>query len=117
LLVGLVLAICDAENMSVPKHLIPVLVGLVVGAVGMSFGFNCGFALNPPRDLGPRIFTSCAGWGAAPFRAPIQNINYGWFWVPILGPYLGAIVGALGYLLFVGNNWPRPVVQPAAIQA
>lgn len=119
LLVGLVLAICDAENMSVPKYLVPVLVGLVVGAVGMSFGFNCGFALNPPRDLGPRIFTAVAGWGADVFRAPIQGCKFGWFWVPIVGPYLGALVGAFGYLLFVGNNWPRPAVQlqPAAIQA
>jgi MIP family channel proteins len=101
LLVGLVLAICDPRNMAVPKHLIPLLVGLVVGAIGMSFGMNCGYAINPARDLGPRVFTAIAGWKALPF----VHGHY-FFWVPILGPYIGAIAGAVGYLLFVGNHWP-----------
>ena len=68
LLLICVCAITDSKNMQVSKGLIPLLVGFVVLNIGISFGFNCGYAINPARDLAPRIFTSLAGWGAAPFR-------------------------------------------------
>lgn len=63
-----VFAVTDPRNVEVPQYFLPLLVGLVVGTVGMSFGFNCGFAINPARDLGPRIFTAIAGYGSEPFR-------------------------------------------------
>ncbi len=62
------MAITDPENMNVPKELIPFFVGLCVGLIGIAYGFNCGYAINPARDLGPRIFTAAAGWGTAVFR-------------------------------------------------
>lgn len=48
--------------------MVPVLVGLTVGLVGMAYGLNCGFAINPARDFGPRLFTATAGWGLEVFR-------------------------------------------------
>ena len=63
-----VLAITDQNNMAAPKGVIPLCIGLVVLAIGTSFGANCGYAINPARDLGPRIFTAIAGWGLEPFR-------------------------------------------------
>ena len=71
--------------------LVEVLVALMVVALGMTFGFNAGYAINPARDLGPRVFTAMAGWGSEVFTA-----GGGWWWVPIVGPILGAIV--LSYL-------------------
>ncbi|HEY7506145.1 MAG TPA: aquaporin, partial [Nitrososphaera sp.] len=68
---------------------------------GMCFGFNAGYAINPARDLGPRLFTFVGGWGAEVFRAG----NY-WFWVPIVGPLIGGVLGALIYDFAVGNHFP-----------
>ena len=54
--------------MGAPKGLAPFCIGLIVAVIGMAFGMNCGYAINPARDLGPRIFTAMAGWGDDPFR-------------------------------------------------
>ena len=94
--------------MAVPKALVPFLVGLTVVSVGISYGFNCGYAINPARDLGPRAFTAIAGWG----RETFSIRNYNWFWVPIVGPYIGACLGVLVYKLAVGLHWPPPSPSP-----
>nr|KAG5693142.1 hypothetical protein BaRGS_025501 [Batillaria attramentaria] len=61
-----VLALTDSGHG--PKAgLTPFCVGGVVVVIGMTFGLNCGYAINPARDLAPRVFTAIAGWGAAPF--------------------------------------------------
>ncbi|KAA0185438.1 hypothetical protein HAZT_HAZT001240 [Hyalella azteca] len=62
-----VCAITDPRNMGIPKPMIPAAVGTVVLGIGLSLGLNCGYAINPARDLGPRLFTLVAGWGAEPF--------------------------------------------------
>ena len=69
----------------------PVMIGFSIGAAGMAFGYNCGFAINPARDFGPRIFTAIV-WGGDVFTAK----NY-FFWVPILGPLVGGVVGGVIY--------------------
>lgn len=58
-----VLAIVDPNNNAVPGGLEPFTVGFVVLVIGLSMGFNSGYAVNPARDLGPRLFTALAGWG------------------------------------------------------
>lgn len=63
-----VFAVTDPRNVEVPQHFLPLLVGLVVGMIGLSYGYNCGFAINPARDMGPRIFTWMAGYGSEVFR-------------------------------------------------
>lgn len=67
LLVGCICAITDKRNTSPPNGVIPIVIGLVVFTIGATFGFNSGYAINPARDLGPRIFTAMAGWGVAVF--------------------------------------------------
>ena len=62
-----VLAVTDKKNIGAPHGMEPFLIGLIVTAIGLGFGYNCAFAVNPARDLGPRIFTTIAGWGTAPF--------------------------------------------------
>lgn len=97
LLLLCVMAITDPRNMTPPKGMVPFAVGIVVFLIGATFGYNCGFAINPARDLSPRIFTAIAGWGSSCFSVD----NY-WFWVPVVGSHVGAVAGALIYLLFVG---------------
>lgn len=63
-----ILAIVDPHNNPVPTGLEPFTVGLVVLVIGLSMGFNSGYAVNPARDLGPRIFTALAGWSGEAFR-------------------------------------------------
>ena len=63
LLVGCVFAIIDKNNNSPDQGVVPVIIGLVVFIIGATFGYNCGYAINPARDLGPRLFTAVAGWG------------------------------------------------------
>ena len=67
LLIG-VLAVTDARNMQPIKGFQPFAIGLIVFVIGMTYHLNCGYAINPARDLGPRIFTSIAGWGTEVFR-------------------------------------------------
>lgn len=71
----------------------PLVVGLLIVAIGLSLGGTTGFAINPARDLGPRIAHSIlpiAGKGSSDWR---------YAWVPVVGPVLGGILGALLYQL------------------
>lgn len=62
-------AITDHKNVgAVPHWAIPPMVGAVVLGLVLSFEYNCGAALNPARDFGPRLFTAMAGWGMKVFR-------------------------------------------------
>ena len=79
--------------------LIPLLVGLIVVALGLCMGVNCGYAINPARDLGPRIFSSFL-YGTDVFIAH----DY-FFWIPIVAPILGGTAGALLYIALVGGHY------------
>ena len=96
-----IFAISDRRNAG-PVAGGPVLVGGLVAVIGMSFGTNAGYAINPARDLGPRLFTALAGWGGEVFRA-----GDGWWWVPIVAPCLGALVGGFVYDLLITRHHPR----------
>jgi len=99
LLVFLVCAISDTRNSAPGANLAPLVIGLLVVGIGTCLGFNSGYAINPARDLGPRLFTFMAGWGSEVFRAG----NY-WFWVPIVGPLAGGSLGALTYDTCIGEG-------------
>lgn len=99
LLVGVIFGITDPRNSAPPAGLTPVVVGLLVLLIGATFGFNSGYAINPARDLGPRLFTAVAGWGSDVFRA-----GNAWWWVPVVAPCLGAIAGGWVYDVLVGDR-------------
>ena len=67
LLLFCIRAITDEYNMKVPSHMVPIAVGFVVLNIGICFGYNCGYAINPARDLGPRLLTAVVGYGAEVF--------------------------------------------------
>jgi glycerol uptake facilitator protein len=56
-------AVTDEFNLPVGANMAPFMIGMIVMAVGISFGANAGYAINPARDFGPRIFAWIAGWG------------------------------------------------------
>ena len=83
-----------ANKATVDTGLVGLLVGLLVLAIGLSLGGPTGYAINPARDLGPRIMHAIlpiAGKGGS---------DWGYAWVPVLGPLIGGALGALAYNAF-----------------
>ena len=89
LLVLLIFAIIDEFNAPPGANLAPLLIGLVVVAIGISFGGMHGYAINPARDFGPRLFTVVAG-----FRNNGLNDGTRVWWIPVVAPLLGGLAGA-----------------------
>ncbi|MEQ2233473.1 Aquaporin-3 [Ilyodon furcidens] len=96
-LIVCILAIVDPYNNPIPQGLEAFTVGFVVLVIGLSMGLNSGYAVNPARDFGPRLFTALAGWGSEVFTA-----GQGWFLVPLCAPFIGATIGTIVYQLMVG---------------
>ena len=96
-----VLALTDTLNQAPRANLTPLLVGLAVAAIGMSYGANAGYAINPARDFGPRIFALFAGWGQVAFPGTVKGAFTAYFWVPIVGPFVGGVLGAYIYDFFI----------------
>jgi len=85
----LVFAILGVGNTKVVNGFAPVIVGLIILSMGLSLGGTTGYAINPARDLGPRI---------AHFLLPIKNkegSNWWYAWIPVVAPICGGIVAAL----------------------
>jgi MIP family channel proteins len=109
LLVGCLFAIGDEMNKPASPFSQPGAVGLLVVAIGMAFGMNTGYAINPARDLGPRLFSLCAGWGTKVF-----TLGGSYFWVPIVAPLLGGPIGAGMYVVLVEQHHPIEYAQQRA---
>jgi glycerol uptake facilitator protein len=102
LLVLMIFAITDERNQP-PAALTPLMIGLVVVAVGMSFGGMHGYAINPARDFGPRLFTVLAG-----FKNNGLSDGKLVFWVPIVGPIVGGLIGGFVYDAGIRRFLPEP---------
>jgi glycerol uptake facilitator protein len=115
-LVCFIFALTDEFNQPVRANLAPIAVGFVVVAVGLSFGANAGYAINPARDFGPRLFAWIAGWGKVAIPGNYGNID-GYLWIPIVGPVIGGLVGAYAYdfairdVLLARGEEPAPVEE------
>ncbi len=93
-------AVTDEYNLPVGANMTPWIVGMIVMAVGISFGANAGYAINPARDFGPRIFAWIAGWKSVAFPGNYGNVN-DYFWIPIVGPLIGAAIASVFYDVFI----------------
>jgi glycerol uptake facilitator protein len=80
------------------------MIGFLVAAIGASMGYLEAWAINPARDLGPRIFAYFAGWGASAFPSPGS-----YWWIPVIGPLLGGVIGAGAYQYLVHPFLPARV--------
>jgi glycerol uptake facilitator protein len=103
ILLALVAALVDTHNMAPQSNLGPFIIGLVVVVIGLTFGTNAGYAINPARDFGPRLFTYALGWGGIAFSGSYQWFSNYW-WVPIAGPLAGGVIGIVLYDLFIGRT-------------
>lgn len=100
LLLLMILAVTDETNQPPGANLGALMVGLIVVAIGMSFGTMHGYAINPARDFGPRLFTWVAGF---------QNTGFatGVYIVPIVAPILGGLLGAAVYDFAIRRYLPK----------
>jgi glycerol uptake facilitator protein len=97
-IIGTFILVLGASFMSKPEvkigNLEPLPVGLLVLAIGLSLGGPTGYAINPARDLGPRI---------AHFVLPIpnkRNSDWNYSWIPVIGPIIGGLLAAWVFTLF-----------------
>jgi aquaglyceroporin related protein len=105
-----ILAFTDGKNHPVPKGLLPVALFIFFIGIASSWGMETGFAINPARDLGPRLLTSMVGYG----RAVYNYRNQYWLWCPVIAPFLGAQAGALFYEAFLYDGEDGRFNQPNA---
>jgi glycerol uptake facilitator protein len=98
LLLGLILAVVDKLNVPAGSYLAPIVIGLLVVAIGCSFGAMNGYAINPARDFGPRLFETLIGYK----NNGLTDGSGAWL-PPVLGPLVGGVLGALAYDFTVGR--------------
>ena len=107
ILLFLIFALIDDRNQPPQGNLTPILIGAIVVGIGMSFGGMHGYAINPARDFGPRLFTVVAGFK----NNGLTDGGY-IFWVPIVGPLVGGLIGAAAYDFGVRRFLPGSAVKP-----
>jgi glycerol uptake facilitator protein len=103
LLVFVIFALVNARNNPPLANLTPVAIGLLVVAIGMAWGANAGYAINPARDFGPRLASFLTGYSTA---WSDQDGNL-YFWLPIVAPLIGGLLGGGLFQLFVNRYLPE----------
>lgn len=102
ILLFLILAVTDVRNSAPVQWMAPFIIGLIVVAIGMAWGANAGYAINPARDFGPRLASFLTGYGTA-FEDQHGSL---YFWVPIVAPLIGGLLGAGAYVGLVERYLP-----------
>lgn len=109
ILLLVIMALTDLLNTPPKANLGGLITGLLVVAIGMAFGSDAGYAINPARDFGPRLASFITGYGGA-FRDQYGEL---YFWVPIVGPLVGGILGAAIYRYLISPPLKRlPEPEP-----
>jgi len=96
ILTTFVAAVIDKRN-KIPDALHPILFGFVLIVIGTAYGMNLGYPINPARDFGPRLLAYFLGYGSEVF-----TYHGYYFWIPIIAPFFGSVLGAWLYFFLVG---------------
>jgi glycerol uptake facilitator protein len=102
ILVLVVAALTDQRNQAPAGNMAPLLIGFGIIAIGFSYGPHTGFAINPARDFAPRLLSYMLGWDKLAFSGDYGQMSQFW-WIPIVGPLIGGVVGIGLYDLFIGQ--------------
>uniref|UniRef100_A0A0M3HNW4 Aquaporin-9 n=1 Tax=Ascaris lumbricoides TaxID=6252 RepID=A0A0M3HNW4_ASCLU len=100
-LLGLFVAFFCEQRNQIPLFLQPALFGVVAAMIGTCYSMNMGSPVNPASDFGPRILAVFLGYGT-------EMLTYHdyFFWIPLLAPVVGAVLGAYSYVFFIGFHIP-----------
>jgi glycerol uptake facilitator protein len=101
--------VTDDRNLAPPPAIQPIVIGMVVVLVGIGFGGLHGYAINPARDLGPRVFITLVG-----FKNNGLTDGTGVFWVPLVGPIIGGLLGTAAYEFGIRRYLPAAKAAAAA---
>jgi glycerol uptake facilitator protein len=102
ILLFVIVAITDVRNNVLAGGVAPIAIGFLVVAIGMAWGTDAGYAINPARDFGPRLASFFTGYGSA-FHDQYGNL---YFWIPIVAPIIGGLIGVALYEFLVGKYLP-----------
>ena len=93
----------DRRNAAPGGYVEPLALGALVWAIGLGFDGLTGYAINPARDLGPRLAAFALGWGPGVFA------SHGYyFWIPIVAPLAGGLAGSALYDVAIHRHLPPP---------
>jgi glycerol uptake facilitator protein len=90
----------------------PLIIGFLVVAIGLGWGANAGYAINPARDFGPRLASWLTGYQDAWFSANGPEL---YFWLPIIAPLIGGLIGGGLFVFCIERFLPAAVTNPAEI--
>jgi glycerol uptake facilitator protein len=115
ILLFLILAVTDLLGTPPQANLAPFIIGLIVVAIGMAWGAAAGYAINPARDFGPRLASYLTGYE----DAFTDTTGYPYFWIPIVGPIVGGLLGAALYQVLIHRFLPAAdaVTEPGRLPA
>lgn len=112
ILVAVIFALTSAVNNPPLANTGPLVIGLLVVAIGLGWGANAGYAINPARDFGPRLASFITGYHEAWFSANGPQL---YFWVPIVAPIIGGLIGGGLFVFCIERFLPAAVANPAEI--
>ena len=112
ILVAVIFALTSAVNNPPLANTGPLIIGLLVVAIGLGWGANAGYAINPARDFGPRLASFITGYQDAWFSANGPEL---YFWVPIVAPIIGGLIGGALFVFCIERFLPAAITNPAEI--
>ena len=112
ILVAVIFALTSAVNNPPLANIGPLIIGLLVVAIGLGWGANAGYAINPARDFGPRLASWITGYSDAWHSANGPEL---YFWLPIVAPLIGGLIGGALFVFCIERFLPAAVGNPAEI--
>ena len=108
ILIFVAFALIEARNNPPLANLAPLAIGLLVVGIGMAWGTDAGYAINPARDFGPRLASFFTGYGGS---MRDQYGNFYWY-IPIVAPIVGGLIGGGLWKVLVGRFLPAGEAEP-----
>ena len=112
ILVMVIFALTSAVNNPSGANIGPLIIGLLVVGIGLGWGANAGYAINPARDFAPRLASWLTGYHEAWYSANGPEL---YFWLPVVAPLVGGLIGGALFVFGIERFLPAAVAEPAEV--